>query len=56
MLCDYLYVLDWEIIENGKIIERTFLDKEEYEEFLKLIIGNKRYKLLETYKLDLEEL
>ena len=41
---------------DNPIIASPFIDKEEYEEFLKTIIGNKNYKLLDSYKLDLEEL
>ena len=56
MMCDYIYIVNWEIKTSGKVREATFLDKAEYDEFVKKIISNSRYKLLEAYKLDLEEL
>ena len=55
-MTDYIYIINWEILRSGKVREKSFIDKEEYEEFLKTIIGNKNYKLLDSYKLDLEEL
>ena len=55
MLCDYIYIVDWEMVESGKVREKTFLDKKEFDEFIKVILESKRYKLLEAYKLDLEE-
>lgn len=54
-MTDYIYIINWEIVRSGKVRERAFIDKEEYEEFLKKIIGNKNYKLLDSYKLDLEK-
>ena len=56
MMCDYIYIINWEIVRSGKVREKTFINKKEYEEFLKKIIENKNYKLLESYKLDLIEL
>ena len=56
MMCNYVYIINWEILRSGKVREKVFLDKEEYKEFLKKIIENKNYKLLESYKLDLIEL
>lgn len=55
MMTDYIYIINWEILRSGKVREKTFLDKKEFDEFVRYIIGNKNYKLLEAYKLDLEE-
>ena len=55
MMSDMIYVISWEIIKSGKVREQVFLDKEEFEEFFQTIIGSKDYKLLEAYKLDLED-
>ncbi len=55
MMCDYIYLVSWEILRSGKVREKAFLEKEEYDEFIKYIVGHKSYKLLEAYKLDLEE-
>ena len=55
MMCDYIYIINWEIVRSGKVREKAFLDKEEYEDFLKVILESKEFKLLESYKLDLEE-
>ena len=56
MMTDYIYIINWEILKSGKVREFSTLDKEEYEEVLKNIIKSNKYKLLEAYKLDLEEL
>ncbi len=54
-MCDLVYIINWEIVRSGRIREKCFLEKEEFEDFLKVIIESKEYKLLEAYKLDLEE-
>ncbi len=55
MMCDYIFIVSWIIKRNGKVREKSFLDKKEYDEFIKYIVGHKEYKLLEAYILDLEE-
>lgn len=56
MMCDYIYIVNWEIIRSGRVREFTTLDKEEFDVFVSNIIKSSKYKLLEAYKLDLEEL
>lgn len=51
-----VYIVNWEILRSGKIRERVFLDKEEFETVVKNIQASSKYKLLEAYKLDLVEL
>lgn len=48
-----IYIINWEIIRSGKIREFSTLDKQEYEEVLKNINNNNRYKLVEHYELEL---
>ena len=56
MLTDYIYIISWEILRSGRVREFTTIDREEYEEVLNNIIKSNKYKLLEAYKIDLEEL
>ena len=56
MMCDYVYVINWEILRSGKVREKVFFNKIEFDNFVKHILANSRYKLLEAYKLDLVEL
>ena len=49
MMCDYIYIINWEILRSGKVREFTTLNKEEYEEVLKNI------RMLHLYTHQLEK-
>ena len=56
MFTDNLYIIVWKILRNGEIKEVTFIDKECYNRQLSYLLEHKeRYKILESYTLDMEE-
>ncbi len=54
MMNDYMYIISWEIVKSGKVMEKSFLNKEEYENFKKQLLNDSKYKVLEFYVLDLK--
>ena len=56
MFNDNLYVISWEILRSGEIKEAIFIDKECYNRQKGYLLEHKeRYKILESYILDMEE-
>ena len=56
MFTDNLYILVWEILRNGEKKECVFIDKECYNRQKSYLLEHKeRYKILESYTLDMEE-
>ena len=56
MFTDLLYIISWEILRSGEKKECVFIDKECYNRQKSYLLEHKeRYKILESYTLDMEE-
>lgn len=56
MFTDNLYVISWKILRSGEVKEVTFIDRDCYNRQKSYLLEHKeRYKILESYTLDMEE-